>query len=107
MFLCYLFVLQSGLHRGPVLHLLREPAVPRTGHVLLLHGRPDATHCRLLVLQHVREACGTQQKEEGRERERERRERGIRGKEGSKSNHFTQHGRSYSGSCSNLENALF
>ncbi len=64
-------MLQGSLHRGPVLHLLSKPAVPRTGHVLLLHGRPDATHCRLLVLQHVCEACGTQQKKEGRERERE------------------------------------
>lgn len=106
-FITCLFVLQGSLHRGPVLHLLSEPAVACTGHVLLLHGRPDATHCRLLVLQHVCEAFGIQQKKEGRERERKRRERGIRGKEDSKSNHFTQHGRSYSGSCSNLVNALF
>lgn len=106
-FITYLFVLQGSLHRGPVLHLLSESAVACAGHVLLLHGRPDATHCRLLILQHVCEAFGIQQKKEGRERERKRGERGIRGKEGSKSNHFTQHGRSYSGSCSNLVNALF
>lgn len=62
-------MLQGSLHRGPVLHLLSEPAVARTGHVLLLHGRPDATRCRLLVLQHVCEACGTT---EGGDRERER-----------------------------------
>lgn len=71
-FITCLFVLQGSLHRGPVLHLLSEPAVACTGHVLLLHGRPDATHCRLLVLQHVCEAFGIQQKKEGRERERER-----------------------------------
>lgn len=100
----YLFVMKCSLHRGPVLHLLSKEAVVCTGHVLLLHGRPDATHCRLLVLQHVCKAFRTQQEEEGRQRETERRkrERGIRGKDGSKSNHFAQHGRSYSGSCSNL-----
>lgn len=56
-------MLQGSLHRGPVLHLLGEATIPGAGRVLLLHGGPDATHGRLLVLQHVCEACGTEQKE--------------------------------------------
>lgn len=78
----HLFVMKGSLHRGPVLHLLSEAAVVCTGHVLLLHGRPDATHCRLLVLQHVCKAFRTQQEEEeeGRQRERQK-ERGKGGYE--------------------------
>lgn len=49
-------MLQGSLHRGPVLHLLGEATIPGAGRVLLLHGGPDATHGRLLVLQHVCEA---------------------------------------------------
>lgn len=52
----HLFEFQSGLHRGPVLHLLGQPSVPGAGQLLLLHGGPDIHRHRLFVLQHVSEA---------------------------------------------------
>lgn len=52
----HLLLIESSLHRRPVLHLLGEPAVSGASQMLLLHGGPNAHRCGLLVLQHVSEA---------------------------------------------------
>lgn len=52
----HLFVIQSCLHWGSVLHLLGQPAITGTGQMLLLHGGSNAYRSGLLVLQHVSEA---------------------------------------------------
>lgn len=61
----HLLVIQSSLHRRPVLHLLGQPAITGTGQMLLLHGGSNAYRSGLLVLQHVSEASELGGKEEG------------------------------------------
>lgn len=62
-------MVQSCLHRGPVLHLLGQPAIAGTSQMLLLHGGSNANRCGLLVLQHVSEALelGGKKREEVKE----------------------------------------
>lgn len=67
----HLLVIQCSLHRRPVLHLLGQPAVAGTGHMLLLHGSSNAHRIGLLVLQHVSEALKVGGKEEGGNKGRE------------------------------------
>lgn len=52
----HLLVIERSLHRGPVLHLLGQPAVAGASQMLLLHGGSNAYRSGLLVLQHVSEA---------------------------------------------------
>lgn len=49
-------MIQSGLHRRPVLHLLGQPTIAGASQMLLLHGGSNAYRSGLLVLQHVSEA---------------------------------------------------
>lgn len=68
----HLLVIQSGLHRRPVLHLLGQPTIAGASQMLLLHGGSNAYRSGLLVLQHVSEALevGGKKKEEVKEGDR-------------------------------------
>lgn len=68
----HLLVIQSCLHRRPVLHLLGQPTIAGASQMLLLHGGSNAYRSGLLVLQHVSEALevGGKKKEEVKEGDR-------------------------------------
>lgn len=88
----HLLVVQSGLHRRPVLHLLGQPAIAGTGQMLLLHGGSNAYCSGLLVLQHVSEALEVGGKKEGGSKKKGTGDIQRRRKQGSTSSHFSCYG---------------